>query len=86
MWLGSVALSEISCEEVLIEVEHYLHGELDSTRAAHLAEHLAECGSCLDRAEFTRTLKAVIRTKCRCEAPEHLVVRIQQALRTESFD
>jgi hypothetical protein len=27
----------------------------------------------------------VIRTKCRSEAPEHLSVRIQEALRRESF-
>ncbi len=78
-------MSEISCDEVLVEVEHYLHGELDAVRAEDLAEHLAECGSCLDRAEFARTLKAVVRSKCRSQAPEHLVVRIQQALRTESF-
>jgi mycothiol system anti-sigma-R factor len=85
MSLGSEALSEINCDDVLVEIEHYLHGELDSGKAAHLAEHLAECGPCLDRAEFSRTLKMVIRTKCRSEAPEHLTIRIQEALRRESF-
>ncbi len=78
-------MSEISCEEVLVEVEDYLHGELDSAKAADLARHLVECESCLDRAEFARTLKAVIQAKCRSQAPQHLVVKIQQALRRESF-
>jgi len=35
-----VALSEISCEEVLSEIEHYLHGELDQVKSVQLAEHL----------------------------------------------
>lgn len=78
-------MSEISCDEVLVEIEHFLHGELDQIRAAHLARHLRECEPCLDRAEFTRTLKAVIRAKCRTEAPEYLSLRIQQALRKETF-
>ncbi len=78
-------MSEISCDEVLVEIEHYLHGELDSVKAANLARHLADCEPCLERAEFTRTLKMVIRTKCQSEAPEHLTVRIQEALRRESF-
>ena len=77
-------MSEISCEEALAEVEHYLHGELDSAGAAELAEHLADCRSCFDRAEFARRLKAVIRTKCQSAAPEYLVVRIRTALREES--
>ncbi|HEX8098954.1 MAG TPA: zf-HC2 domain-containing protein [Actinomycetota bacterium] len=76
-------MSEISCEEALAEVEHYLHGELDSAAAAELAEHLADCGSCYDRAEFARRLKAVVRSKCQSAAPEYLVVRIQTALRRE---
>ena len=76
-------MSEISCEEALAEVEHYLHGELDSGKAADLAEHLAECESCFGRAEFARRLKAVVRAKCRSEAPEYLVVKIRTALRTE---
>ena len=80
---GSVDLSEISCDEVLAEVEHYLHGELDPTSAAQLAQHLDECGSCLDHAEFARQLKAIVRAKCRSQAPEYLVIRIRQALRSE---
>ena len=57
-------MSEISCEEVLDQVEHYLHGELDPELSARLAEHLAECSPCWDRAEFQRKLKDIVRAKC----------------------
>ena len=74
-------MSEISCEEVLSEIEHYLHGELDRVRSAHLAEHLADCPPCFERAEFRRRLKEIVRVKCRSDAPEHLVWRIRMAIR-----
>lgn len=80
-------MSEISgmdCQEVLDELEHYLHGELPAERSTHLAEHLAGCSPCFGRAEFQRRLKDLVRTKCRSAAPASLVVRVRQALRTES--
>jgi mycothiol system anti-sigma-R factor len=84
MWSGSVDLSEISCEEVLAEVEHYLHGELDADRARLLATHLSTCSPCWERAEFARKLKDIVRTKCTSHAPEHLTVRIRETIRRET--
>ncbi len=78
-----MALSEISCDEVLHEIEHYLHGELSEERSANLAQHIGECAPCFERAEFQRKLKEIVRAKCRCDTPEHLVVRIRQAIRYE---
>ena len=75
-------MSEISCEEVLSEIEHYLHGELDPARSGQLDEHLADCPPCFDRADFQRRLKEMVRVKCRSEAPEHLVWRIRMAIRS----
>lgn len=75
-------MSEISCEEVLSEIEHYLHGELDRSRSGQLAEHLADCPPCFERADFQRRLKEMVRIKCRSEAPEHLVWRIRMAIRS----
>jgi anti-sigma factor (TIGR02949 family) len=83
MLSGSEALSTISCEEVLIEIEHFLHGELDPERSAVLADHLVTCLPCFDRAEFQRKLKEIVRTKCRSDAPEHLVWKVRMAIRTE---
>ncbi len=76
-------MSEISCEEVLDQIEHYLHGELPSERSADLAHHLTECAPCLDRAEFQRRLKEIVRVKCRSETPQHVVWRIRDAIRSE---
>jgi anti-sigma factor (TIGR02949 family) len=78
-------LSEISCDDVLTEIEHYLHGELDPVRSTRLAAHLSSCSPCFHRAEFQRKLMGIIRTKCRTTAtPEHLLSRIREGLRAEA--
>jgi mycothiol system anti-sigma-R factor len=76
----------MECEEVLAEIEHYLHGELDPDRAAHLAEHLASCSPCFERAEFQRRFKEIVRSKCRSAPPEHLVLRVRSAIRAERIE
>ena len=76
-------MSEISCEEVLTEIEHFLHGELDQDQAARLASHLDTCPPCFERAEFQRKLKEIVRSKCRSQAPEALVWRVRQSIRFE---
>jgi anti-sigma factor (TIGR02949 family) len=76
-------LSKISCEEVLVEIEHFLHGELDPDRSAVLADHLVTCLPCFDRAEFQRKLKDIVKTKCYSEAPKHLVWKVRMAIRSE---
>ena len=77
----------MECEEVLAELEHYLHGELDTERSLHLAEHLAACSPCFDRAEFQRRLKDIVRSKCRSSVPpEHLVVKVRMAIRSERIE
>lgn len=86
MWSGSVVLSEISCDEVLEEIDHYLHGELDAGRSARLAIHLTDCAYCFERADFQRRLKEIVRSKCRSQAPEHLLVRIRHTIRGEDLD
>ncbi|HYV02397.1 MAG TPA: zf-HC2 domain-containing protein [Actinomycetota bacterium] len=77
-------MSEISCDDVLVEIEHYLHGELDPIESERLAEHLNTCTPCLDRAEFQRKLKEIVRVKCqRTVTPESVVWKVQAALRAE---
>ena len=76
-------MSEISCEEVLAEIEHFLHGELDPARAARLATHLSTCTPCFDRAEFQRKLQEIVKDKCRSQAPSSLAVRVRQAIHLE---
>ena len=76
-------MSKISCEEVLVEIEDFLHGELDPPRAVQLADHLVTCLPCFERAEFQRKPKEIVRSKCHSEAPDHLVWRVRMAIRTE---
>ena len=78
-------MSEISCDDVLHEIEHYLHGELDPEHSAELARHLSDCTPCLERAEFQRRLKEIVRSKCQNEQTpsSHLVVRIRSVLHAE---
>lgn len=74
-------MSEITCEEVLREIERYVDGELGSDETEQLTEHLAECASCLDHAAFQRKLKELTRSKCGLETPQHLWQRIRDATR-----
>ena len=76
-------MSEISCEEVLREVELYIDGELEQARASHLADHLRGCTPCMRHAEFRARLKDIVRRKCRSEAPEHLVIRVRAIIRED---
>ncbi len=78
-------MSEISCEEVLSEIELYIDGEVDEARSVDLAGHLTGCTSCLDRADFRRRLKEIVAVKCRGDhTPEDLLLRIRASIRTES--
>lgn len=76
-------MSGIDCDDVLRDIEHYLHGELDPKRSAVVVSHLHGCGPCLHRAEFQRKLKEIVREKCRSEAPGTLAERVRAAIRTE---
>ena len=79
-------MSEISCNEVLAEIEAFVDGELPAERSIDLAEHLIECSPCLDRADFQRKLKEILRRKCAPSAeacPEHVTVRVRTTIWAE---
>jgi anti-sigma factor (TIGR02949 family) len=74
----------MDCDEVLAELQDYLHGELDTERSLHLAEHLSACSPCFARAEFQRRFRDIVRSKCRSSTPsDQLAVRVRLAIRTE---
>ena len=78
-------MSQIDCEHVLREVELFLDRELDEEEGRHIEEHLAECGDCLDKAEFRRRLRELIARKCGSEAvPPELLARIRTLLEAET--
>ena len=74
-------MSGTDCVAVLRQVERYLDGELDVLHVQELELHVGGCGTCLDRLEFQRALKALIAEKCGCrEVPPALLERIRRAL------
>jgi len=69
------------CTETLLEVEAYLDGEVDPSMAKRIHDHLGDCSPCLDRAEFRRYLKELVRDRCtERSVPDSLVERITQLI------
>ncbi|HVF07684.1 MAG TPA: mycothiol system anti-sigma-R factor [Actinomycetota bacterium] len=52
------------CEETLKEIESFLDGELDVSVHEQIQIHLSDCNPCMQRAEFRRHVKGVVRSKC----------------------
>ena len=52
------------CEETLKEIESFLDGELDVSVREQIQIHLSDCSPCMQRAEFRRHVKVVVRSKC----------------------
>jgi len=77
-------LSEITCEDVLEELERYLDGEIDPRAAAEVAGHLSDCRSCFSRAEFQRRLLQIVGLKCRTQSPAHLWRRVMRELEADA--
>jgi mycothiol system anti-sigma-R factor len=71
------------CDVILQEIQLYIDGEVTEERRAKLQAHFSSCTPCMHRAEFQSRLKDIVRSKCRLEAPDHLVVRIRRILRTD---
>ena len=69
------------CQKILEQIELYLDGELASPTHVLIYEHLEACGPCMDRSEFKRHLKELLRDKCGCdEVPSDLLERIRSSL------
>jgi mycothiol system anti-sigma-R factor len=72
---------EPECTETLLEVEAYLDGEVNPSLAERIDHHLSDCSPCLDRAEFRKHLKELVRDKCtERSVPDSLVARIHQLI------
>lgn len=70
-----------NCEETLREIESFLDGELDVSVQEQIKVHLSDCNPCMQRAEFRRHVKVVIRSKCTGDAvPAALEQRIRSLL------
>ena len=73
------------CDDAVHRLYHFLDGELDDERRAHLQRHLDECLPCLEAFDFEAELRQVIAMKCRDQVPESLRLRIASAIHHESL-
>ena len=71
------------CQETLREVERLIDGELDPQLQGQVLAHLRDCSPCMQRTEFRRHLKDLVRNKCtEHEVPEGLRARLEALLGT----
>jgi mycothiol system anti-sigma-R factor len=69
------------CAATLREIEAFLDGEVDVAVHERIQTHLSDCSPCMQRAEFRRHVKVIIRSKCTPEAvPGALEQRIRSLL------
>ncbi|QBI19187.1 mycothiol system anti-sigma-R factor [Egibacter rhizosphaerae] len=64
------------CERILADLSAYLDDECPQDVAQVLADHLADCPPCLERADFERQVRALLASKCREAAPPELFDRV----------
>jgi len=70
-----------NCEETLRAIESVLDGEADVLVQQQVEVHLSDCNPCMQRAEFRRHVKVVIRSKCGGDVvPPALEARIHALL------
>lgn len=70
------------CLETLREIEAFLDGESDTVVASRIEVHLSDCGRCMDRADFRRHLKDLVRERCQQESvPAHVMEKIRAMVR-----
>jgi len=55
---------EVPCSEVLDKVFEFLDSECDERSSTHIAQHLEECGPCLQLFGIEREIKALVQRKC----------------------
>jgi mycothiol system anti-sigma-R factor len=76
---------ETPCSEVLALVYDFLDGEATDEDRARIAQHLDECGPCLQQYGLEQAVKALVHRSCACRAPESLRVQIVTRIRQVSI-
>ena len=77
---------ETDCTEVLGLVYDFLDGEATDADRARIAQHLDECGPCLQQYGLERAVKALVSRSCGCEqAPDRLRIQIVTRIRQISI-
>jgi mycothiol system anti-sigma-R factor len=72
---------EIDCQEAVHTLYHFLDGELTDGKRREIQQHLDDCSPCLEVFDFEAELRALVSRKCRDQVPEHVRIRILEAIR-----
>ena len=64
---------DVDCSEILQRVYVFIDDELADASCAEIAQHLDECGPCLEKFELERCVKKLVHRSCGDEhAPDEL--------------
>jgi len=74
-------MAKDECRDAAHSLYHYLDGELTFERREIIRHHLDDCPPCGEAFDFESELRIVISQKCREQVPEHLRLRVAEALR-----
>jgi anti-sigma factor (TIGR02949 family) len=67
----------MDCKEVSTVLFLFFDNEMEDDLLTPFRDHVARCGECARRMDYTRKLLLVVRERCiRCTAPEGLRLRI----------
>ncbi|HEX3128507.1 MAG TPA: zf-HC2 domain-containing protein [Thermoanaerobaculia bacterium] len=71
----------MDCKEVSSVLFLFFDNEMEEALLTPFRDHVAGCGDCARRMDYTRKLLLVVREKClRCTAPDGLRIRILTAM------
>jgi mycothiol system anti-sigma-R factor len=77
----------MDCKEVGLILYRFFDNEMEDDLLTPFRDHVARCGDCARRMDYTRKLLLVVRERCvRCSAPEGLRHRILIAMPHRSLD
>ena len=77
----------VDCSEVVHRIYEYLDGELQPREVARIAEHLGECGPCLNEHDLDQAVRdAVQRSQSSPQCPEVLRISIQQRITAVRYE
>jgi mycothiol system anti-sigma-R factor len=74
-------MAKDECRDTAHSLYHYIDGELTFERREIIRHHLDDCPPCGEAFDFEAELRIVISQKCRDQVPEHLRLRVAEALR-----
>ena len=72
---------DTDCSEVLERVFFFIDNEMEQADHDQIAEHLDECGPCLQKYDLERTVKSLVARSCTEHAPESLRERVLLQIR-----